>query len=161
MADIDGDMSDVVALLAADHAGIRHLFRELNHQTPTPGVHRDLVHDVLKALIVQGEAEHRTLYPAVEQTLDRDLADRLRRDHDEVEGLIAVVMGATDDGAERSALADLERVTTGHLDDEERDVLPRLAARLGTKRRSTLAMSYSQATEAFTNVVVRTRRRVG
>ncbi|HKA03343.1 MAG TPA: hemerythrin domain-containing protein [Acidimicrobiales bacterium] len=159
MVDIDGDMNDVVALISADHAEIRHLFRELHHDTPTPGVHRNLVRDVLKALIVQSEAEHRTLYPAVEGTLGREQADRLRRDHDEVESLLAVVLGASDDDVERSALADLERVVTAHLDAEERDVLPQLAARLGIKRRSSLAIAYSQTTEAFTNVVVRTRRR--
>jgi hypothetical protein len=44
------------------------------------------------------------------------------------------------------------------MDREQDEVLPGLVERIGTKGRASLAAAYSQATEAFTNVVLRPRR---
>jgi hemerythrin superfamily protein len=156
--DIDGDMNDVAALIAADHAEIRQIFLELSRKTDTPGVRRDLVRHLVTELTAHCEAEQRTVYLAVEDELGREAAETQRRDHDELDRLIGAVLDAPRDARQDEVLADLEHVARVHMDREETEALPRLIERLGTKGRASLALAYSQATEAFTNVVVRRRR---
>jgi hemerythrin superfamily protein len=161
MAEIDGDMTDIGALVAADHARIHQLFSELHRDTDTPGVRRALVRDLLTALTAHCEAEQRTVYPVVEQELGRDEAEALRRDHDELDRLIGAVLDAPGDPQRRSVLADLERCARAHMDREEQETLPRLAERIGVKGRSSLALAYSQTEEAYSSVVVRRSGRAG
>jgi Hemerythrin HHE cation binding domain len=162
MVDIDGDMTDIGALVAADHAKIHQLFIELHRDTDTPGVHRALVRDLLTELTGHCEAEQRTVYPAVEEELGRDEAEGLRRDHDEVDRLIGAVLEAPGEPQQRLLLADLERCVRAHMDREERETLPRLAGRIGIKGRSSLAAAYSQTQEAYSSVVIRrSGRRAG
>jgi hemerythrin superfamily protein len=161
MAEIDGDMTDIGALVAADHARIHQLFIELHRDTDTPGVRRALVRDLLTALTAHCEAEQRTVYPMVEQELGRDEAEALRRDHDEMDRLIGAVLDAPGEPQRRSVLADLEQCARAHMDLEERETLPQLAERIGVEGRSSVARSYSQTQEAYSSMVVRRSGRAG
>jgi hemerythrin superfamily protein len=161
VVDIDGDMNDVAALIAADHAEIRQIFLELSRKTDTPGVRRDLVRHLVTELTAHCEAEQRTVYLTVDDELGREDAETLRRDHDQLDRLIGAVLDAPREAQQDALLADLEQVARNHMNREDAEVLPRLIERLGTKGRASLALAYSQATEAFTNVVVRPRRRAG
>ena len=161
MVDIDGDMTDIGALVAADHAEIRQLFIELRRDTDTPGVRRALVRDLLTDLTAHCEAEQRTVYPVVEEELGRDAAEALRRDHDELDRLIGAVLEAPGEPQRRSVLADLERCARAHMDREERETLPQLAQRIGIKGRSSLALAYSHTQEAYASTVVRRPGRAG
>jgi Hemerythrin HHE cation binding domain len=161
MVDIDGDMTDIGALVAADHAVIRQHFVELQRETDTPGVRRALVRDLLTDLTAHCEAEQRTVYTVVEEALGRDEAEALRRDHDELDRLIGAVLDAPGEPQRRSVLADLERCARAHMDREEQETLPRLAERIGIKGRSSLALAYSQTREAYSSVVVRPSGRAG
>ena len=161
MVDIDGDMTDIGALVAADHDDIRQLFVELHRDTDTPGVRRALVRTLLTELTAHCEAEQRTIYRVVEHELGRDEAEALRRDHDELDRLIGAVLDAPGEERRRSLLVDLEQRALAHMAREEHDALPRLADRIGMDGRSSLAMAYSHTQEAYGNVVLRRPGRAG
>jgi hypothetical protein len=157
---VKGDMSDLAAVVANDHAAIRQVFDEVRRDPATPGVTRDLTRHLLTEIALHGEVEDAVVYPSVRDALGDEVADHMQRDHRAFEPLLQAMMPPRD-SLDRPALDRLESSVTAHMDREGRDVLPRLEAALGAKAVSSLASAYAQATEALTGLVVEQRLRTG
>jgi hemerythrin superfamily protein len=152
-----GDMSDLAAVVARDHAAIRQIFEEVRRDPDTPGVTRDLTRHLLTEIAAHGRVEEAVVYPSMREALGADIADEAQRDHRAFEPLMDALIPPRDD-LDRPALDRLEAAVTAHMEREERDVLPRLGNVLGAKGVSASAQAYAQATEARMGLVVEQQR---
>jgi hemerythrin superfamily protein len=155
---VKGDMSDLAAVVASDHAAIRQIFDEVRRDPDTPGVTRDLTRHLLTEIAAHGRVEDAVVHPALRDALGAGVADEAKRDHDGFETLMDALMPPRDE-LDRPALARLETAVTAHMEREEREILPRLENALGAKGTATLAQAYAQATEARMGLVVEYHRR--
>ncbi len=138
-----GDMNDVVALVANDHAYLRHLLDEACRAPETPGVRRDLVEQAVTAWATHSAAEETVLYPEAGVVLGPDPIERAQRVQHVLDRLMADLRG----DATAEQLAAVDELLSVHAQLVESEILTPL--RDGAPERvGELAARWVQATEA-------------
>jgi hypothetical protein len=146
---IRGDLSDLAAVVATDHAAIRQTFVEVHRRPDTPGVVQQLSQYLYAAIEAHGRAEEDVVHPAVRAVLGPSTAAELALEHARIDHLVRMLLPARDAVPDGSAFEELERAVERHMEHEEADVLPRLEAAAGPKTIASLALAYAQARERY------------
>jgi hypothetical protein len=138
-----GDMNDVAALVANDHAYLRHLLDEACRPTDTPGVRRELVEQTVSAWATHSAAETSVLYPEANELLGRDPVERAERVQHVLDRLMSDLRG----DATGEQLSAIDELLAEHVKVVDHEILTALhdsaPGRLGE-----LAARWAQATEA-------------
>jgi hemerythrin superfamily protein len=151
---------NAIELLKADHARVQALFRQYEaaeHQTPQQ---RELAEQIFTELEVHAALEEELFYPAVRARLgtvtveeeptgeaegeadtdeadgdaDTDLIAEALEEHQEVKTLIATLRGLEPGAAQfQAAFAELREGVEEHVGMEEDELMPAVAAALGSK----------------------------
>jgi hemerythrin-like domain-containing protein len=141
---IETAQSNPIMMLQADHRRVEALFVRIG---TTDGDERaELVKQLLAALRVHMELEERHVYPLVGAEVDADVAEEAEVEHQLVRDGLAQLEELTPDEAGFDAA--LTMVMAGiehHVQEEEGDAFPRLAAQLGPERLADLARQLSAA----------------
>jgi hemerythrin superfamily protein len=115
---------DAIDMIMREHRQVEQIFQQLRQ-----GQDEALLGQLMEALGAHTEAEERVLYPAVIETLDdgQQLADEAVEEHRQVDQLLAQLEGlAPGDGQARRLIDQLEQAVQHHVEEEEREMLPRL-----------------------------------
>ncbi len=143
-----GDMNDISALVANDHAYLHQVLREATRPTGTPGVRRELVAQLVSAWSTHSAAERLVVYGDAGAALGPDSVERATRLHDALDRLMTDLRGdATDE----------QLVAVGHLVDDhihlvETDLLPALRD-VAPDRLAPMAGQWAQAVEAASGLM--------
>lgn len=129
MAHATGQKGDVVDILTTDHREVDRAFADYENDRLSNDQRRELVDHIITELVRHSVAEEWYLYPAARESLPdgNELADHEIEEHAEVEQLMKRLEG-TDvsdpefDGMVRRLIEDIRH----HVQDEERDLFPRL-----------------------------------
>jgi hypothetical protein len=138
-----GDMNDVTAVVANDHAYLRQVLSEAMRPTDTPGVRRELVAQLVSAWATHSAAERLVVYSEASAVLSGDPLERATRVHDALDRLMTDVRGdATDE-----QLAAVGQLVDDHIHAVETDLLPALRE-AAPDRLAPMASQWAQAVEA-------------
>jgi len=138
-----GDMNDITALVANDHAYLRQLLSEVVRPTDTPGVRRELVAQLVSAWSTHSAAERLVVYGEAGAALGPDPVERATRVHDALDRLMTDLRGdATDE-----QLAAVGHLVDDHIQLVQADLLQALGD-VAPGRLAPMAAQWSQAVEA-------------
>ncbi|GAA3464380.1 hemerythrin domain-containing protein [Saccharothrix longispora] len=124
--------TDLVRVITADHREVERLFRELESGQGTPEHRRALADHVIAELVRHSVAEEQFMYPAARKVLPGgdEVADHEIAEHAEAERVMKELEGLEPtDPRFDELLGELMREIRHHIEDEEEDLLPQLAAR--------------------------------
>ncbi|MEU7926510.1 hemerythrin domain-containing protein [Micromonospora sp. NPDC049801] len=122
---------DVVDLLVADHRAVETLFVELETRQGTPEYRRQLADVVIAELVRHAVAEEAYVYPTARKALpDGDqIADHEITEHADAERTMKDLESVDpSDPRFDELLAQLTSTIRHHVQDEEKDLFPRLRA---------------------------------
>jgi hemerythrin superfamily protein len=133
---------DITGLVLSEHDLFRRQFSDLMQTRDGDGSHvADRWQELADALEVHASAEEELLYPQLLAVGDEDRSetDDAIRDHNDIRDA-ARAADEHETGSEPwwDALQHCQDVTSHHLDEEERDVLPELRERLDESARTEL-----------------------
>jgi hypothetical protein len=138
-----GDMNDVRALVANDHAYLRQLLDEATRASDTPGVRRELVQQVGSAWTTHSAAEEAVLYPEAAALFGVEPVERTERVQHVLDRLMADLRG----DATGEQLSAVDQLLGEHVKLVETEILVPLHDR-APDRLGELATRWTQATEA-------------
>lgn len=121
---------DLIDVIISDHRRVEQIFTELENSS-SPQVRKQLTEHVITELVRHSVAEEQHMYPAARRVLeDGDrLVDHELREHAEAEQVMKDLEGLEGDDPEFQRLLDeLIADIRHHIDEEEKDLLPRLRA---------------------------------
>jgi len=124
------DQQDLVDKVIADHREVEEVFKQIE-QNDAPPQRRDLVEHVIAELVRHSVAEEEYLYPTARRVLpDGDkLANDKLREHSDAEWVMKRIEKThSEDRQFDELVAKLIEDVRRHVQDEERDLLPRLRA---------------------------------
>jgi hypothetical protein len=143
-----GDMNDVTALVANDHAYVRHVLDEAMRPTDTPGVRRELVEQLVSAWATHSAAERLVVYREASAALGPEPVERAVRVHDALDRLMTDLRGdATDE-----QLAAVGQLVNDHIQVVEGDLLQALDD-VAPGRLAPMAGQWAQAVEAASGLM--------
>lgn len=140
---------DVVEVLTHDHREVEGMFIQLE-STTSPDQRADLVEQVTIELVRHSVAEEQWLYPAVRNKLpDGDgLADHEIAEHSEVEETLKALESLSPESAEyASKLTMLISDVRHHIEEEESELFPKLAAASSVEELRDLGAKIERAKE--------------
>jgi hemerythrin superfamily protein len=121
-------------VIITDHREVEQMFHELETGVPEPEERRKIVDQILYELVRHSVAEEQLLYPMARKVLPdgHEIADRELVEHQEAERTMKKLEGidGTDPEFEptlRTLMAEIRH----HVQDEERNLLPRLGLATG------------------------------
>ena len=129
-----GASADAIELLVADHRTVEQMFTQYNAASNDAGVANHVAAEIVKELSVHAVIEEQVLYPTVRRSLPDGgaLADHALEEHQELKELLAEVDGRdASDPQIRSTLGRIEKAVTEHVEEEERDLFPKLLSECG------------------------------
>ncbi|SHF29220.1 hemerythrin domain-containing protein [Streptoalloteichus hindustanus] len=141
---------NLVAELTADHRAVERVFEELESGEGQPRRRRELADHVITLLVRHFVAEEAHLYPAVRGALpDGDaVADRELGEHAEAERTMRQLDGMDPVDPRFDELCrKLMSEVRNHVHEEERELLPRLAARCRQDELDAIAAGVRRARE--------------
>ncbi|MDQ0380084.1 hemerythrin domain-containing protein [Amycolatopsis thermophila] len=123
------DKPDLISVIISDHRHVERVFTELESGTGTPEHRRNLADHVIAELVRHSVAEEQYMYPAARKYLENgdELADHELEEHAEAEEVMKQLenIPATEprfDELLRQLMDDIRH----HIEDEEKDLLPKL-----------------------------------
>lgn len=120
---------DLISVITSDHRDVERVFTELEAGTGSPEHRRALVDHVITELVRHSAAEEQFMYPAARRVLDNgdELADHELEEHAEAERVMKDLEGLSPtDPRFEELLGNLMKDIRHHIDDEEKDLLPKL-----------------------------------
>jgi hemerythrin superfamily protein len=120
---------DVIAELIVDHREVDEMLTRLQGDQVSAEERQDTMEQVIIELIRHAIAEESYLYPAIEDRVPngKQIADKERADHQEVEELLKQLEGEDPhDPSSRPTLAKLVTDLHQHIADEENNLFPAL-----------------------------------
>lgn len=120
---------DLISVITSDHRAVERVFTELETGTGSPEHRRALVDHVITELVRHSVAEEQFMYPAARRVLDNggELVDHELEEHAEAEQVMKNLEGLSPtDPRFEELLGNLMKDIRHHIDDEEKDLLPRL-----------------------------------
>jgi hemerythrin superfamily protein len=118
---------DAIEMIMQEHREVEAIFGQMRQR-----MDEKLVNRLMEALGAHTEAEERVLYPAVVDALEdgRRMVDEAVEEHRQVDQLLSQLAGLEprDDQA-RQVAQQLEQAVQHHVQEEEREMLPRLRER--------------------------------
>ncbi|MBO0893562.1 MAG: hemerythrin domain-containing protein [Acidimicrobiales bacterium] len=134
-------MPDVAELLKQDHRKVEDLFEQYQAGSI------EVIPRACAELKVHTAIEEEVVYPVLAEVSDgRRLREEAEHEHGEVEQIIAQIERNDPDTAETSSLmTTLIEGVTHHVQEEEDEVLPKMAAELGEDRMNALGEQLVQA----------------
>jgi len=143
-----GDMNDLAALVANDHAYIGQVLTEAQRPTDTPGVRRELVQQVVSAWATHSAAERLVLYSEAAAAVGAEPVERALRIQDALDRLMTDVRGdATDE-----QLAAIGQLLDDHIELVQRSLLDGLRDR-APARLAPMAAQWAEAIEAASGLM--------
>ena len=132
---------DPVALITTDHREVEQLFARARAGATTD---TDAVATIVRELSMHAAAEEQVVYPALRRTGDDGdrLADQAIAEHQRAKELLVRL---DRDAGDRAALDELVQAITQHVQEEERDLLPRLRAELDDDAYGALGDAFDKA----------------
>ncbi|WP_067964747.1 hemerythrin domain-containing protein [Nocardiopsis trehalosi] len=139
---------DLIDVIVSDHREVERIFTELESAGLTAERRRDLVDHVVAELVRHSVAEEQYMYPAARKVLpDGDeIVDHELEEHAEAEQVMRDITRLDPgdpayDERVRALIADIRH----HIQDEERDLLPRLRSACDTTELRELGRKVLQA----------------
>lgn len=152
---------DLIGVITQDHREVERVFAELERPGVDPQRRKELVDHVIAELVRHSVAEEQHMYPAARRVLDNgdELADHEIEEHAEAERLMKRLegMAATDpefDGLVRDLIGSIRH----HVEDEEKDLLPKLRAACSERELRELGRRSSRRSASRPRVHIRRRR---
>lgn len=121
---------DLIDVIISDHRQVERIFTELE-SAPSPEVRKQLTEHVITELVRHSVAEEQHMYPAARRVLDDGdrIVDHELQEHAEAEQVMKDLEGLDADDLRFQRLLDqLISDIRHHVEDEEKDLLPRLRA---------------------------------
>lgn len=150
MAEGITQQGDLVDVLVKDHRAVESAFEEYERGGLSEQERQGLVDHIITELVRHSVAEEQYLYPTARKSLpDGDsVADREIREHAEAEEVMKQLEGmepsdAEYDGLVRKLIEDIRH----HVDDEERDLFPRLRGSCSAEQLRELGSKITKAKE--------------
>jgi hemerythrin superfamily protein len=136
--------ADVVELIENDHREVERLFDLLKKQPATRGLNFPVVSALL---IAHSRAEESEVYPvAKEEAGETDEVAHSQGEHAEAEHMLEEMSAMDPDLAKfESALEELIKAVSHHVEEEESKVLPGIKQRLSDARRAELGEAFISA----------------
>ncbi|WP_191246492.1 hemerythrin domain-containing protein [Amycolatopsis deserti] len=120
---------DLIAVIISDHRHIERVFTELESGAGTPEHRRDLADHVIAELVRHSVAEEQFMYPAARKYLENgdELVDHELEEHAEAEEVMKQLedVPATERRFDE-LMGRLMEDIRHHIEDEEKDLLPKL-----------------------------------
>jgi hemerythrin superfamily protein len=121
---------DIIAELIVDHREVDEMLTKLQREM-SPEDRQDTMEHVISELVRHSVAEESYLYPAIQDRVPngKQIADKERADHQEVEELLKQLEGEDPHAPEsRPTLMKLVADLHAHIADEENNLFPALRA---------------------------------
>jgi hemerythrin superfamily protein len=124
---------DAIRIIKQDHRKVESLFEQFETLIGLPGDGRTrLIDEICDELTVHTTVEEQLLYPEARRVLDTDIVDHAEHEHAQADQLINRVrecdpMGSLVD----QLMAELKSSVLHHIEEEEVNFLPKMAAACG------------------------------
>ncbi|MET1000469.1 MAG: hemerythrin domain-containing protein [Acidimicrobiia bacterium] len=135
-------MADVTELIESDHREVEALFEQFRNDGS-----KQTALQICRELDAHADAEERVFYPAVREDVPNGakLADEGADEHGEARQLIGRIKN-TEDGEHLADLVrELEQAVSHHVQEEEREMLPKARTALDAERRNALGAEFDAA----------------
>jgi hemerythrin superfamily protein len=123
------EQTDLISVITKDHREVEQVFTELESRRGTPDHRRRLADHVITELVRHSVAEEQVMYPAARRHLDDgdELADHEIEEHAEAEEVMKQLEDVpAEDPRFDHLLGELMKDIRHHIEDEEKDLLPKL-----------------------------------
>jgi hemerythrin superfamily protein len=131
---------DAAELLKQDHRQVEDLFERYK------GGDRQVVKEICTELTVHTAIEEEHVYPLLQELSGgEELRQEAEKEHQEVKDAIAKVEQAGSDSDIEEPMQTIMEGVTHHVQEEENEVLPKLAQELGTERMESLGEQLQEA----------------
>lgn len=140
-------MPDVIALIEEDHREVEELFSQFETSDDT-GKRAEIGERIIQELTIHAELEEAILYPAIKRALPdgKALIDHATKEHEQAESLIERLDGTDPDDPEvRQGFSELRSTVEEHVQEEEREVLPKFEAAASRDQLDKLGTQYDKA----------------
>lgn len=127
---------NVVTLLKNDHRKVEKLF-ERYANAPDEDRKRQVLGEITRELSVHMVAEERVLYPVLRTSIERgpELTKEAVEEHESAKGLLAELSRGQPGTFDADAkVATLRQAIDHHVKEEEREIFPAMAKKLGERR---------------------------
>ncbi|MCK9869497.1 hemerythrin domain-containing protein [Nocardiopsis dassonvillei] len=141
---------DLIEVIISDHRQVERIFTELEGPL-SPEARKQLTEHVITELVRHSVAEEQHMYPAARRVLDDGdrIADHELQEHAEAEQVMKDLEGLDADDPEFQRLLNtLISDIRHHVEDEEKDLLPRLRAACTPEELRELGAKVVKAKEA-------------
>ncbi|MFE3456629.1 hemerythrin domain-containing protein [Nocardiopsis aegyptia] len=121
---------DLIDVIISDHRQVEQIFTELE-SSPSPEARKQLTEHVITELVRHSVAEEQHMYPTARRVLDDgdQIVDQELQEHAEAEQVMKDLEGLDADDFEfQRLLTKLISDVRDHVEDEEKNLLPRLRA---------------------------------
>jgi hemerythrin superfamily protein len=124
--------SDAIQLLTTDHAEVEQMFRLVESSTSDATL-EEQVEGIVRELSIHAAIEEQVLYPAMRKALPdgETLVQEAIDEHQQVKETLAAIERAGDRAEKRSLLLGLMVDVRHHVQEEETELFPKLAASIG------------------------------
>ena len=139
--------NNVIDMLTEDHKQVNAMFESYD-EGADPERRDRLVHEIIQSLKTHARIEEDVLYPYIRAEVPggSQLMDEAEQEHQEAKDAIARLSELSPDDAEfNEAFATLKSGVQHHVQEEERDVFPKLAEAAGDAKLIELGQRIAQA----------------
>jgi hemerythrin superfamily protein len=135
-------MPDVTELIESDHREVEELFEQFKRDGS-----KQTAMKICQELDAHAGAEERVFYPVVRNEVPdgAELADEGAEEHSEARQLIGRIKNTDDDEHLAELVRELEQAVSHHVNEEEREMLPKTRDALDAQRREELGSAFDAA----------------
>jgi hemerythrin superfamily protein len=135
-------MPDVTMLIETDHREVESLFAQFKSDRSKATAMK-----ICEELDAHADAEERVFYPVVREEVPEggDLAKEAEDEHKEARELIGRIKNTDDDTHLEDLVNQLEQAISHHVNEEEKEMLPKSRDALTPQRREELGAEFEAA----------------
>jgi hemerythrin superfamily protein len=139
-------MTDVITIIKQDHRQLDQTFA--SYKKASDAAEKDrLVKDMTSALAKHAAAEEILVYPALRRAegAGHEAAEEAIDEHQQIKRILADLDGlAGDDRQQKAKVTELERAVKHHVQEEEKELLPKLAAATEPRRLDQMGSAFER-----------------
>ena len=144
-------MANAIELIKADHKNVEQLYQRYQGSTGQPQPQQALIQEICQELTIHAQLEEEIFYPAVERQLGKEganLVTEARKEHREMKRAISQLQAQEFAGPQsEQVFQDMMQGVQHHVQEEEREMLPKAQHQLGAESERLGALMQQQKQE--------------
>ncbi len=145
---------NVIEMLEADHGRIRSLFSDIEGTNDSQEI-QDYFDKIDNILTIHAQAEELVLYPELRNYEDTvELIEQGHQEHTESDQMVLAIKSKSPNESEfKQKVSELQEFILNHLDEEEKDLFPKVRQYLNDEKLEQLATQLKETKSSIVDKV--------